>query len=74
MICRFGWVDPGRAENIQHYDSLFGKFVPKLEWEIHICGAKAANDMIFERLDCAFGCIDSVICWLYKLPCTILLC
>ena len=45
-----------------------------MEREIHICGAKAADDMIFECLDGSFCCIDSVICWLEKLPCTIFFC
>ena len=45
-----------------------GKLIPQLEWEIRVGCAQATDEVVLERLDCAFCRIDLVVVWLHKLP------
>lgn len=44
-----------------------------MEWKIGICGAKATDKMIFERLYCSFRGVDAMIVRLDELDRTVLL-
>ncbi len=46
--------------------------VPKLDWKVHVCGAKGANESIFECLDSLFSGVDAVIAGFDKLEATLL--
>jgi hypothetical protein len=46
--------------------------VPQLKWKLRVCGAQAADEMIFECLNCPFGSIDSMIVWFYELDVALL--
>ena len=47
---------------------LDGKLTPQLEWEICVGSAQATDEVVFERLDCAFRRIHSVVVGFQKLP------
>jgi hypothetical protein len=46
---------------------LRGKLVPQLNGELTICGAKGANELVFEGLDGSFWGVYPVIVWLNQL-------
>ena len=47
--------------------------VPQLEWPLAVGGAEAADEVVFEGLDCTFGSVDAVIGGLDELPFAIVL-
>ena len=46
---------------------LGGKFVPKLNWEVRVCGSKGSDETIFKRLDGTLGGVDAMIVGFDKL-------
>ena len=67
MIRRFGGVDAQCSDEVEGDAGLDGKLIPQLEWEICVGSAQATNEVVFERLDCAFCRIYSVVVGLHKL-------
>ena len=53
---------------------MLGKCIPKLEGPLGISCAEATDEMVFERLDGTFSCVNSVVCWFDKLPSAALFC
>ncbi len=46
---------------------LWGKFVPKLDGEVGICGVKGAKEAVLECLDGWYCRVDAVVMWFDKL-------
>jgi hypothetical protein len=44
-----------------------------LEWKIGVCGAKATDKVILERLYCSFSGVDALVVWLDELDRAVLL-
>ena len=71
MVSRDCGVESGAAEEVACHLGLLCKMVPKLEWEIDVGGAESTDEVVFESLDGAFRCIDTMIVWLDKLNGTV---
>jgi hypothetical protein len=55
---------PEEVDAILH---LRGKFVPQLNRELAICGAKGTNESVFEGLDSLLCCVNLVVVGLNQL-------
>lgn len=47
--------------------------VPKLEWEIFVGSAEAADEVVFESLYSSLRGVDSMVVGFHKLDCSVLL-
>ena len=46
---------------------MWGKLIPKLDWEVSVGCAKGSDEPIFECLNGPFGCVYLMIVGLYDL-------
>ncbi len=67
FIRRHVWLDAQSAQEVDGILNLGHKFIPQLDGEVYICGAKGANEPVLESLDGVFCRIDSVVVQLNKL-------
>ena len=51
---------------------LCSKYVPKLDGEVDIRGAKGAKEAVLECLDGSFCSVDVVVMWVNKLEANVL--
>ena len=61
LICRNVGSDARAPKDVACDDGLLRQMIPQLKWEIWISGAKAANKMVFERLNRSFGGVDAMV-------------
>ena len=71
VVCRDVRVESGAAEEVACNFGLVCEVIPQLERETDICGAESTDKVVFESLDGAFRCIDTMIVWLDKLNGTV---
>ena len=67
VVCRFGRVFSCCPNQVERDACLFYERVSQLDGPIGVCRRKAADEMVLECLDGAFGRIDLMIVWLHKL-------
>ncbi len=67
FIHRHVSVDAQSAQEVDGILNLGCKFIPQLDGEVYICGAKGANELVLECLDGAFCHVDAVVVWLDEL-------
>ncbi len=60
LICQHQWVNMGWVEHVQCSLHLWGRLVPKLQWELAVCHQKCNYEECFKGLDCSFYGINLV--------------
>jgi hypothetical protein len=53
-------IDAGPTKEVEADECLWEKTIPEMEGKVRVRAAKASNEVIFERANCAFGSIAAV--------------